>query len=106
VSDVLKDQLNAISHGVSSQTEMTEIVSYNIWGAAVTTTRAFDKVTLKLDANTCRVFVCVSLRWWARFDKFKRLQDAWIKHCERRVEECLPTGWKSLVYYEKNNQSK
>ena len=97
----LKDQLERISGGISTSMDMTEMVSYNIWGAAVTTTRAFEKVTLKIDTNTSRVFVSVKLRWWATFKKMEPLQHAWLVRCEKRVIEHLPTGWKCLVYYER-----
>ena len=80
---------------------MAEQVNYAIWGAAVTTTRAFDKVTLTIDPNINRVFVKIKLRWFANSKRLKRLHDAWLARAERRCKEHLPENWKLLVYYEK-----
>jgi hypothetical protein len=86
--------------------DMTEMVSYNIWGAVVTTTRAFKSVSLKVDANTQRVFVSIALRWWTKYGKFKKLRDFWLKRAETRCREMVPSGWKLLIYYEVNNEGK
>ena len=83
---------------------MTETVSYGIYGAVVTTTRAFEKVTLKLDANTNRIFVAIRLRWWAKYGKFKPLQDAWLRIAEKRTKEYVPSGWKILIYYSRDDK--
>ena len=83
--------------------DMTEILSHNIWGAAVTTTRAFEKVVLKVDTNTNRIFISVQLRWWARFKRFDLLKKAWLTRAEQRVKEQVPEGWKFLIYYEKES---
>lgn len=103
----LEDELEGIASNVNTAIPMSEMVnmlSYAIWGAAVTTTRAFDKVTLKIDADTSRIFVTIKLRWWAQFDKFKPLQEAWLNRARRRVEEQVPEGWKVLVYYDRGKK--
>jgi hypothetical protein len=104
MSDQLRDQLNNLTSGIATSMDMSEMLSYSIWGAAVTTTRAFEKVTLRVDTNSNRIFVSVKLRWWATFEKFKRLQDAWLSRCEDRVKEHIPEGWKVLVYYERSKK--
>lgn len=103
----LEDELGAAASKVGMtmpMSEMVQMISYAIWGAAVTTTRAFDKVTLRVDPDTSRIFVAIRLRWWAKFGKFKKLQDAWLARATRRVKEQVPDGWKMLVYYEKGEQ--
>lgn len=100
----LEDELDMAAAKVSTtvpMSEMVQMISYAIWGAAVTTTRAFDKVTLRVDPDTARIFVSIRLRWWAKLGKFKKLQDAWLTRATRRVKEQVPEGWKMLVYYEK-----
>jgi hypothetical protein len=77
-----------------------EQISYAIWGAAVTATRAFEHVGMKIDSNTNRVFVSIRLRWWAKPKRFKPLHDAWLKRAEKRCKEQTPQGWKLLVYFE------
>ena len=86
---------------INAQGGQTDHVSYLVWGAAATTTRAFDKVSLRIDPNTNRIFVAIKLRWWARFEKFKRLHDAWLRIAEKRCKEAVPTGWKLLIYYDR-----
>ena len=102
--DNLQDELNEKVAQISSGGfQAAEHMSYAIWGAAVTATRAFDKVTLKIDPNTQRIFVAIRVRWWARYKKFKPLRDAWLRRAEKRCQEQLPENWKLLVYYEKGD---
>jgi len=84
----------------------TEQVSFIVWGAAVSTTRAFENVTIKIDPDNIRIFVAIRLRWWAKFDKFKPIHDAWLRIAEKRCKEHGPSGWKYLVYYEKKGDTK
>ncbi len=93
----LEQQLN-----FSTDSQMAEMVAYNIWGAAVTTTRAFKNVQVKIDPGTCRVFIVVQLRWFAK--KLERFHDFWLKKCEQRCMQQVPTGWRLLVYYERKNK--
>jgi len=86
---------------IASQGGQTDEVSYMIWAAAVSTTRAFDKVSLKVDPNSNRIFVAIKLRWWAKFQKFKILHDSWLRIAEGRCKEVTPDGFKLLVYYDK-----
>lgn len=102
MTEEISNDLNRIVDGISSSMDMAEMLSYNIWGAAVTTTRAFEKVTLKADTNTNRVFVSIQLRWWAKFKKFDKIRQAWLRLAEQRCRKQLPEGWNILVYYERN----
>jgi hypothetical protein len=97
--DDLQDELNNKVNQISSGFQAAEMMSYAIWGAAVTTTRAFEKVSMKIDPNTHRIFVAITVRWWARYKKFKPLRDAWLRMAEKRCTEQLPENWKILVYY-------
>ena len=93
---------NEISNRVSQLSgshNMAEQVSYMIFGAAVTTTRAFRKVVIKVEPELNRVFVSVRLRWPFQGKRFKPLQDAWLKRAEKRCKEHCPTGWRMLIYY-------
>lgn len=103
--DKLRDDLNDVVSRMAPGIDTTEMVSYMIWGAAITTTRAFEGATLKIDPNTNRVFVSIRLRWWAKFGKFKPLRDAWLARAERRCKEHTPEGWRVLVYYEGGDPS-
>lgn len=94
----IKEELEAALHQVSPTDEASK-VSYFIWGAAVTTTRAFENVQLRVDPDSNRVFVKVKLRWFAKSAKFKMLHNAWLARAERRCREHLPEGWKLLIYY-------
>lgn len=98
----LDEELNSKVGIMASVDKATEDVNYAIWGAAVTTTRAFEKVTLTVDANTNRVFVKIKLRWVARHKRLAPLHQAWLARAERRCKEYLPTNWRILVYYDKN----
>lgn len=102
-NELLKDQMNHMAAGISTPFDMSEMLSHNIWGAAVTTTRAFEKVTLKIDTNTNRIFVSINLRWWAKFKKFDLLKKAWLRRAEDRIKEHAPEGWRLLIYYEKES---
>lgn len=79
---------------------MVEQISYMIFGAAVTATRAFDKVVVKVEPEVNRIFVSITLRWWAKSPRMKKLHDAWLHRAEERCKEQVPTGWKFLVFYE------
>lgn len=95
----INENLNNITNRISSSFDMAEMLSYNIWGAAVTTTRAFEKVTLKVDPDNQRIFVGITLRWMFRFKKFERIQNIWLQRAEKRCQEQIPEGWKLLVYF-------
>jgi hypothetical protein len=99
----MADELNEIEaafrYAGQSMASMTEQMAYSLWGAVVTTTKAFEKAEVRLDANISRVFIAVRVRWWARFDRMKPLREFWIKRAETRAREYLPTGWRLLVYY-------
>jgi len=97
----LQDQMNNMANTLSSSMDMTEMVSYNIFGAAITTTRAFQSVALKVDSNASRVYVTLRLRWWARYKRFEALQTAWLMRAEKRCAEHVPPGWSMLVYYDR-----
>jgi len=100
----LDDELGQRVAQLQSSHGMTEAVSYNIWGAAVTATRAFDKVTIKLEPALNRIFVSIQLRWWASFGKFKPLHKAWLHRAEKRCQEQCPPNWRLLVFYEKGDK--
>lgn len=79
---------------------MAEQISYMIFGAAVTTTRAFEKVVVKVDPDTNRIFVAVTLRWFGKYKKLKPIRAGWLDRATKRCQEQTPTGFKLLVYYE------
>lgn len=95
LNEHLNDQVAKLSGGHDA----AEMASYAIWGAAATATRAFENVTLKVDPYTQRIFVGVSLRWWARSKRFGALHKAWLDRAERRCLTQIPEGYKLLVYY-------
>jgi hypothetical protein len=88
------------SHDVAAQ------VSYMIFGAAATTTRAFEKVVVKVEPGLNRVFVAITLRWFAKYKKMKPLREAWLRRADQRCKEHAPTGYKVLCYYEGFNEGK
>jgi hypothetical protein len=104
-NDEVRESMNRLSQGISSAGDMATQLSEIIWGAVVTTTRAFDKVTLRIDTNTNRIFVSIKLRWFAKHQRFKRLHDAWLARANRRCKEHVPPGWKLLVYYDRKEES-
>jgi hypothetical protein len=99
----IKDTMESISQGISSSFDQNEMVTYNIWAAAVSTTRAFEKVEVKINAQTSRIFVVIHLRWWGRV-KLKRMniiRDIWLKKASSRVKQQIPSGWNFLCYFAK-----
>lgn len=100
--DKITDELNIMSERIATGNDAADMLTEMIWGAAATTTRAFGKVTLKVDSNNNRIYVAVKLRWWARAERFKLLHDAWIANAERRCLKQVPTGWKLTVYYDRS----
>lgn len=95
----LRDDLNHISDNLSSPNDMVEQISYMIFGAVATTTRAFGKIEVKLDANTQRVFVSIETRWFAKHEKMKKIRDYWLAKAERKALKMAPKGWSVLAYY-------
>ena len=103
----IEDYMNQAAQGVASSFDQNEQVSFNIWGAAATTTRAFQKVVIKVDGKTQRIFVTIYLRWWAKmkYKRFNLIREIWLRRASKRVKKQVPHGWNSLVYYaqEKKN---
>lgn len=102
--DDLEERMNEAASRLSQGSEASEITSYAIWGAAVTATRAFDKVVVKIDPNTARIFVAINLRWWSKLKKLEPLRKVWLKRAEARCKQQIPDGWKLLVYYSKESK--
>lgn len=102
--EALRNSLNDISTQISSSSEMVEQVTFLMFGAVVTTTRAFDKVKIKVDSATNRVFIAVDLKWWANSKKLEKLHKIWIKRAEERCKEVAPDNWKVLVYFNRGNR--
>ena len=86
---------------VATSGNMTEMVSYMIFGSVVTTTKAFESVKVNIDPKTNRVFIPIKLRWWARFKRMEPLRVRWIKQAEANAIKYVPEGWKTLIYYVK-----
>lgn len=84
---------------LSTPGSMNDQLAYLIWGSVVTTTRAFSKVTININLETQRVFVAVSVRWWAKYDKFKKMRAFWLKRAEANAAKYMPNGWRLLVYF-------
>lgn len=84
----------------SSSAEMGEAVSFNIWAAAATCTRAFKKVEIKIHPPTQRIFVAIFLRWWAS-TMTERIKASWLVRAEDRIAHYVPAGWSAIVYYKK-----
>ena len=88
-----------IELGISSSSDMVETVSYLIWGAVHTTTRAYKKVTVNISLETKKVFIKITLKWPFKGKKFKKFQDAWLRIAEERAKEFVPEGFKAVYYY-------
>lgn len=99
-SEELREELNDTVGKMSTQHTMLEMTNYAIWGAVVTATRAFDVVSLKVDPATCRIFVSIKLRWWAKFKRGEVLRKIWLVRAEQRCKEHVPEGWRLLLYYD------
>jgi hypothetical protein len=82
---------------LSNPMSMNEQVSYGIWAAVTTSTKAFGKVEIKVHGDIRRIFIKVHLRWWSK--KLNKLHGAWMLRARERVKEFVPEGWRCLVYY-------
>lgn len=100
----LEENLNALSDGlVAGSDEMSTIIAQNIFGACVTTTRGFEKVSVKIDPNGRRIFAAIKLKWVFKFKKFERLTDFWLKRAEEKCKDFVPDTWRLLVYYDRRS---
>jgi hypothetical protein len=99
------DMMNNLSQGIASSFDQNEMVTYNIWAATVSTTRAFEKVEVKINAETSRIFVVIHLRWWGqlKFKKLDLIRKIWLKKASARVKEQVPQGWNFLCYFAKDS---
>lgn len=84
---------------MSSASAMDEQLAYLIWGSVVTSTRAYESVSININVEVQRVFVAVQLRWWARFKKFDKIKEIWLRRAQERAAKYIPDGWRLLVYY-------
>jgi len=101
----IEEVMENLTHGISTAFDQNEMVTYNIWASAVSTTRAFEKVEVKINAETSRIFVVIYLRWWGRF-KFKKMElvrQIWLRRASKKVKEQIPHGWNFLVFYGKED---
>lgn len=96
----LRNDLNEAVAKLANQQTMVELTTEMIWGAVVTTTRAFDKVTIRIDPATSRVFISIKLRWWAKWKRAELLRKIWLARAEQRCKPHVPEGWRTLIYYE------
>lgn len=96
----LSDPFSFATAALAGPAGMNEQLSYMIWGAVATTTRAFLKTEIRVEANIQRIFVSVTLRPWSRTKRLGKLHAIWLKRAEARAAEYLPKGWRLLVYYE------
>lgn len=95
----IQDTLNNISDAVASADDMVERMTYMMFGSVVTTTKGFENVEIKLDADSQRVFIGITLRWFAKYKRLENMRKYWLAKAERRVQKYVPHGWKILIYY-------
>jgi len=100
----IQDTLNNISDGIASADDMVERMTYMMFGSVVTTTKGFENVEIKLDADSQRVFICISLRWFAKHKRLEGVRKYWLAKAERRVQKYVPHGWRVLLYYKQGEE--
>ena len=103
-----KNNMADIREELNYQTsdEMVSQMAYIIWGAVASTTRAFYKVSMRIDPLTKRIFLSVRLRWWAKWKKLELFRKYWLAKAERKAKRHIPEGWKELIYYERGGNAK
>ena len=82
-----------------SPATVSEQVAYALWGAVITTTKAFERAEVTVHPEVQRVMLKVTLRWWARFTKFEKARRFWLRRAEHRAKPYCPEGWKLLIYF-------
>lgn len=97
------DKMNDISDQISSADQMVEQMTYMLFGAIATTTKAFGHVEIKMSAESQRIFVSIELRWFAKFKNMEALRKYWLAKAERRAVKYMPKDWKILIYYKQEN---
>lgn len=102
--NILND-INNVSDKISSSDEMVEQMGYMIFGAVATTTKAFGNVEIKFNADSQRIFIAISLRWFAKHKKLETFRKYWLAKAERRAEKYIPKGWRPLIYYKQGDQN-
>lgn len=101
----IQDTLNNLSDGITDADGMVEQMTYMMFGSVVTTTKGFENVEIKLDAESQRVFICVTVRWFARMKRMEAVRKYWLAKAERRVKKYIPYGWKVLIYYKQGEEN-
>lgn len=91
----LENKLN-----MNSSMDMVEQVTYLMYGAVVTSTKAYKGAEIKIDPNTQMIFVKIKVRWWAKFKKFEKIRRYLLNKTEESVSKFVPQGFRLLVYYE------
>ena len=102
--NILND-MNNVSDKISSSDEMVEQIGYMIFGAVATTTKAFGDVEIKFNSDSHRIFIAISLRWFAKAKRLETFRKYWLAKAERRVEKHVPKGWRVLLYYKQGDQN-
>jgi hypothetical protein len=87
--------------GASDLTDMEQRVSYMIFGSIVTATRAFEHVTLTVNARVQLVIAKVRLKRIYRYRIFKKLQMAWLYRAEEAAKVHVPAGWRLVICYDR-----
>jgi len=93
---------SGVSKGIplSYSGDMVKQVSYMIWGQAVSTTKAFKEVEVRVATETNMIFIKITLKWWARFKKAGSIREWWLRQAEMRARVFLPYGWRLVAYYD------
>ena len=91
------DELNP---NTISGDDMANQAAEIIWGSVATASRAFEKVKVKIDPTSRRIFLAISLRWWAKHKRFEMFRKYWMAKAERKSKPFIPPGWKPLIYYQ------
>lgn len=87
--------------GFDELTDMQQRVSFMIFGAVVTATRAFRSVKIDVVPKTNLVIAKVRLGGFFRWRIFKLLHLVWLRRAELAAVEHVPKGWRLLVCYDK-----
>lgn len=89
------------SEGASDLTDMQQQVSYMIFGSIITATRAFEHVSITVNAKIQLVIAKVRLKRIYRPRIFKKLQMAWLYRAEEAAKVYVPAGWRLVVCYDR-----
>lgn len=81
--------------------DMHQRVTFMIFGAIITATRAFKSVGIKIHPDAQFIIAKIKLKSFWEHRIFKPLRAIWLARAEDAAKPHTPTGWRLVICYDR-----